>query len=140
MVGTKRPVDLKELPTAWEGIRSIRNQIQGGRSLMVSTVAGMAGVLGNLKDCSENSECLMAILERMKASLTCDTPGVDILSVACRVALELCRYDDQEGLAAVAHRDAWGMKRCLSTLRRKWARNETPKDCCAKNLYIFYRG
>ncbi|OLQ14539.1 hypothetical protein AK812_SmicGene1326 [Symbiodinium microadriaticum] len=124
----KRVADLTDLPLKWESIRALRIQAARGLGLFVSTVPGQAGCLGNLKDCSANHEALKAILFLMTKSRTIETPTVDALSEKGKMFLEESNYPDKTSLVAVAHRDAWSAKRCLTTLKRKWIRHEMPKD------------
>ena len=128
MAASKKHADLKNLPQKWENVRELRGQVADGRSLMLSTVAHTNSCMGNLRDCSANYYALLEVLNCMVLSCTIRTPKVDVLGVACTEFLQLARYPDASTLVAIAHRDAWGIKRCLSTLKRKWMRNEVPKD------------
>ena len=126
----KRKVDLTSLPGKWEDLRELRSQVAGGRSLMVSSTVQTTCCLGNLKDCAANHAAIREVLNCMVVACTTRTPGIDLLSTACQSFLQLAHYPDETTLNAIGHRDAWGLKRCLSTLRRKWVRAERPKDCC----------
>ena len=128
----KRVADLTMLAEKLEAIRCLRNQAAKGRCLMKSTVQGCLQCLGNLKDCSENYLVLKIVLDLMLCSCTIDSPSVDLVIPCCTTFLELANYPDKDMIAAMAVRDAWGIKRCLTTLRRKWVRHEVPKDSIAQ--------
>ena len=128
MAVVKRVACLQTLAKDWEECFRLRTQVAQGKSLMLSTSVGSTSCLGNLKDCAENYEPLKATLGKMLISRTLDTPPIDNISVACREFLAMAHYPDSDGVPAIAHRDAWSLKRCLSTLRRKWSRQEVPKD------------
>ena len=96
---------------------------------MRSTSPHMVSCAGSLKDCCENHEVLEAVLAIMASCATVDTPSVDAVSEAVQKYCEVANYPDKDGIPNLAHRDAWSIKRCLTSLKRKWVRNETPKDC-----------
>ncbi|OLP96949.1 hypothetical protein AK812_SmicGene20767 [Symbiodinium microadriaticum] len=136
----KRHAELSQLPGNWESVRKLRTRAAQGHSVFISTVAGSSSCLGNLKDCAENHDALMCILKLMLESRTCDTPAVETMSEKCREFLEMANFPDKSAGATmvVAHRDAWSAKRCLTFLKRKWARNEVPKDAKVKELVGMY--
>ena len=136
----KKQADLSKLPASWESVRKLRSQSSRGFSVFVSTVEGQTSCRGNKKDCSVNYDALMCILELMLASRTVDTPGVDKLSEVCKDFLEMSNFPDKSAIPVVAHRDAWSAKRCLTFLKRKWARNETPKDRKGCIVHSFFYG
>ena len=126
MMAIRRLATLATTPVEWESAAA-------GYSMMASTVPGVNSCLGNLRDCSANYAVLLPVLNSMVAAITIETPGIDLLSEKCKVFLELSNYPCQGNILGVAHRDAWGIKRCLTTLKRKWTRLEVPKDCCNKS-------
>ncbi|CAE7676905.1 unnamed protein product [Symbiodinium sp. CCMP2592] len=134
----KRHADLSKLAGIWENERKLRMHAARGQAVFASTVAGQTQCSGNLKDCSENFEALMCILKLMHECLTVETPPIDGLSDACKEFLEMANFPDKSALLCFAHRDAWSAKRCLTFLRRKWARNEIPKDEKVKKLVAMY--
>ena len=113
----KKQADLSKLPASWESVRKLRSQSSRGFSVFASTVEGQTSCLGNKKDCSENYDALMCIMELMLASRTVDTPGVDKLSEVCKEFLEMSNFPDKSAIPVVAHRDAWSAKRCLTFLK-----------------------
>ncbi|CAE7839925.1 HKR1 [Symbiodinium sp. CCMP2592] len=124
----KRQADLTTLGQKLEDIRALRKRVGDGNSLMIATSPGCMQCMGTLKDCSANYEPLRAVLRCMLKSKTIDSPSIDALLIECQGFLELCHYPEPERIPALALRDAWGIKRSLTTLRRKWARPEIPKD------------
>ena len=126
------------LGAAWENIPSLRRLADAGKGLMVPTVPGMTACLGSLKEAKENYHALKAVLQIMAAAGSVDTPGIEVLSGCCRNFLELGRYPIEADIPMVAHRDAWSLKRCLTFLRRKWARQEYPKDCLSNTFWVIH--
>lgn len=124
----KRFADLTTLASRWENVRSLRERCAKGHALMRATADGCVQCMGTLKDCAENNEVLKVIVGLMLESLTIDSNGIDMIVDQCTAFLELAHYPDKARLGAIAVRDAWGIKRCLTTLRRKWGRYEAPKD------------
>ena len=129
MIMVRRVANLATVAMEWEEHPGLRVRAKQGMSLMTATAAGMNHCLGSLKDCAENHAVLMPVLEGLLAAYTLDTPSVDLLGAKCKLFLQLAAYPDASAMSAVAHRDAWSLKRCLTTLKRKWSRQETPKDC-----------
>ena len=95
---------------------------------MVSAVKGVSHVLGNIKNAAENRDVLLPLVRCMAQMGRVDTPSIEVLSPLVIEFYSLAGYPDPAGLEAVAHQDAWGIKRCLTLLRRKWSRNEVPKE------------
>ena len=124
----KRFADLKDLPLQWEMIRGLRTATARGHPLMRSTVPTMISCAGTLKDCSENYDVLHAVLSVMASYGTVDTPNVDSMQEAVQTYCKEANYPDAAGIASLAHRDSWSIKRCLTALKRKWVRHEIPKD------------
>ncbi|OLQ14679.1 hypothetical protein AK812_SmicGene1179 [Symbiodinium microadriaticum] len=120
----KRFADLTTLASRWENVRSLRERCAKGHALMRATADGCVQCMGTLKDCAENNEVLKVIVGLMLESLTIDSNGIDMIVDQCTAFLELAHYPDKARLGAIAVRDAWGIKRCLTTLRRKWGRYE----------------
>ena len=129
MTVIRRVATLATVPMEWEGNGALAARARAGMSLMTPTVPGLRHCLGSLKDCADNYAVLKPILQGMLASLTVDTPSVDLLGAKVKLFLQLSNYPDPAGINTVAHRDAWSIKRSLSTLKRKWSRQEMPKDC-----------
>ncbi|CAE7840759.1 unnamed protein product [Symbiodinium sp. CCMP2592] len=129
----KRVADLTTFAEKLEAIRCLRSQAAKGQCLMKSTVMGCLQCLGNLKDCSENHLVLRTVLDLMRCSRTIDSPSVDVIIPCCTTFFELSNYPDKDMIPAMAVRDAWGIKRSLTTLRRKWVRAEKPKDSIAQD-------
>ncbi|CAE7683038.1 unnamed protein product [Symbiodinium sp. CCMP2592] len=134
----KRVADLTTLAEKLEAIRCLRSQAAKGQCLMKSTVMGCLQCLGNLKDCSENHLVLRTVLDLMRCSRTIDSPSVDVIIPCCTTFFELSNYPDKDMIPAMAVRDAWGIKRSLTTLRRKWVRSEKPKDPKVRELVDMY--
>ena len=129
MIMVRRAASLATVPMEWESHPILRTRAKQGMSLMTSTSPGIVHCLGSLKDCSENHAVLMPVLQGLLAAVTLDTPSVDLLGAKCKTFLQLAAYPDMSAVSAIAHRDAWSLKRCLTTLKRKWSRQEVPKDC-----------
>ena len=121
-------VDFSKIPQTWDDISALRRRAQKGRSMMVSTTQGISQVLGNIKNVSENHEILRPLVLEMSKNGVVETPPVEKLSQLVVEFYSLAGYPDPGNIEALAHQDAWGIKRCLSLVRRKWSRAETPKD------------
>ncbi|CAE7808331.1 unnamed protein product [Symbiodinium microadriaticum] len=105
---------------------------------MVSTVKDVSQVLGNIKNVAENYDVLFPLVQRMSACGRVDTPAVDDITPLVVEFYSETGFPDTANLEALAHQDAWGIKRCLTLVRRKWSRAETPKDRRAAKLVELY--
>ena len=121
-------LDFSNIAEEWEAQAPLRRRASKGKSLMVSTVKEVPQVLGNTKNVAENSDVLMPLIKRMAAAGILETPSVETLSPMVLEFYALAGYPDPAGAPALAHQDAWGIKRCLTLVRRKWSRQEMPKD------------
>ena len=127
-------VDFSKVPKEWESNATLRKRAMKGRRLMVSTVKDVSQVLGNIKNVAENYDVLFPLVQRMSACGRVDTPAVDDITPLVVEFYSETGFPDTANLEALAHQDAWGIKRCLTLVRRKWSRAETPKDHhCAIN-------
>ena len=120
------------LASKWEATIGLRRLAAAGKGLVVPTAVGLAGCLGSIKDCRENYDCLKCVLQIMAAAGSVDTPPVEILGVSTREFFELAHYPIENDIPAIGHRDAWSIKRNLTFLKRKWVRQEYPKDSILK--------
>ena len=127
-------VNFSKIPEQWDAVPSLRRRAAKGRSLLVSATTGIKQILGNVKNIAENYEVLKPIVETMTNVGNIETPGIDTLSPLLLEFYGLASYPSPEEAAGLAHQDAWGVKRCLTLLRRKWARQEIPKDCNGKGF------
>ena len=121
-------VDFSKISEEWEAQATLRRRASKGKSLMVSTLRDVPQVLGNIKNVAENHEVLLPLVKRMSAAGALDTPAVETLAGFVLEFYSLAGYPDPVRAHALAHQDAWGIKRCLTLLRRKWSRQEMPKD------------
>ena len=121
-------VNFSRVPQQWDDEAILRRRASKGRTLMVSAVKGVSHVLGNIKNVAENQNVLLPLVTCMSQWGRVDTPSIEVLTPLVIEFYSLAGYPDPTGLEAVAHQDAWGIKRCLTLLRRKWSRAETPKD------------
>ncbi|CAE7197320.1 hypothetical protein AK812_SmicGene350 [Symbiodinium microadriaticum] len=128
-------VNFSRVPQQWDDVAALRRRASRGRTLMVSAVKGVSHVLGNIKNAAENRDVLLPLVRCMAQMGRVDTPSIEVLSPLVIEFYSLAGYPDPAGLEAVAHQDAWGIKRCLTLLRRKWSRNE---DSRAKELVKLY--
>ena len=126
--GPRMP-DFSKIAEEWDAQPLLRRRAAKGKALLVSTLKDVPQVLGNIKNMAENSDVLKPIVLRMSAEGILDTPSVETLTAVVLEFYSLAGYPDPLGAHALAHQDAWGMKRCLTLLRRKWSRQEIPKDC-----------
>ena len=117
-----------KLPEQWDAVPNLRRRAAKGRSLLVSAVKDMNQILGNIKNVAENSDVLRPIVETMTSAGNLETPSIEVLSPLILEFYGLASHPSPEQAAALAHQDAWGVKRCLTLLRRKWSRQEMPKD------------
>ena len=115
----------------WEENRVLRQRARSGRSIMVGVrrKSDLQEVcLGTLKCASLKAFMCQGIVSRMAESGILKNPPLG------RLYSELVKFQQQNGsevghsLLALAHVDAWGLKRVLTILRRKWARGEQPRD------------
>lgn len=122
-------VDFSKVPKQWDSIATLRKRAIKGRRLMVSTVKDVSQVLGNIKNVAENFEVLLPLVECMSKCGRVDSPSVDDITPLVVEFYSEAGFPDTANLEALAHQDSWGIKRCLTLLRRKWSRGESPKDC-----------
>lgn len=123
-----RMVNFSRVPQEWDDVAALRRRASKGRTLMVSATKGISHVLGNIKNVAENRDVLLPLVRCMCSAGRVDTPSLELLTPLVIEFYSLAGYPDPSELEAVAHQDAWGIKRCLTLLRRKWSRSETPKD------------
>ena len=123
-------VDFSGVPEAWDGEPLLRRRAAKGQSLMVSTVRDVPQVLGNIKNVAANYDVLAPLVTKMAVAGVIETPSLEVLTPLVIEFYSLAGYPDPVGVHALAHQDAWGLKRCLTLLRRKWSRGEVPKDSC----------
>ncbi len=117
---------LQQVDMQWESQRDLRQRCCKGLSLMVN-VKGKGPVMGTLANITANHTVLAAITGRMAQNGVIKTPPVDSLSALVFDFYVLANFPDTATAATLAHQDAWAIKRCLTTLRRKWQRHETPR-------------
>lgn len=128
-------VDFSKVPQAWDDIATLRRRAQKGRSLMVSTTRGVNQVLGNIKNVAENHEILRPLVACMSKCGVVDTPPVEKLSELVAEFYGLAGFPEPAGIEALAHQDAWGIKRCLSLLRRNGLGRRHPRTGVLQNLF-----
>lgn len=123
----KIPNYLLEVDLQWEAQRDLRQRCANGGALMVNP-RGQGGVLGNLASAKANVAVLSAITGRMAAHGILKAAPVDVYSNMVLDFYVAANYPKMSLAPSLAHQDAWGIKRCLSFLRRKWMRNEVCRD------------
>ena len=83
--------------------------------------------VGTLKCAARNSWIVKTVTGRMAKEGVVKCPPLG------RLFAEMLSFHQQNGpltdqnILAVAHSDAWGLKRIMSFCRRKWVRDETPR-------------
>jgi len=120
------PPMLQQVDMQWEAQRDLRQRCSKGLSLMVN-VKGKGPVIGSLANITANHAVLASITGRMAMNGVIKTPPVDQLSALVFNFYVLANFPEMTTAATLAHQDAWAIKRCMTTLRRKWQRNETPR-------------
>ena len=124
----RRVVNLDGLAETWEAIYELRKRAASGHSLLVSTVPGLPQVLGNIKNVAANAAVLKPLVQMMGEQGIINTPSLELLDPVCQKFLQLANYPKEDDVVALAHQDAWGLKRCLTLCRRKFIKAEVPKD------------
>ena len=117
----------------WESIRALRQRAAVGRSLMlgVRRKTDSAEVcVGTLKCAQLNCELVRMLSRRMAKHGVIKNPRLG------RLYHEFVSFHQQNGplvgdaVLVASHADAWGLKRLLTLMRRKFARDEYPRDPC----------
>lgn len=131
--GDRPPWDmtwLPSLPALWESQRALRQRSISGKPLVTGIMSRRHGVevcVGSMACVKLNHEVLKPITSAMAESACLQTPGLELLFHEVLAFHVSAGYPDEKQMAAVAHADAWGLKRMLNFLRRKWYKEETPR-------------
>ncbi|CAJ1397021.1 unnamed protein product [Effrenium voratum] len=143
--GDRPPWDmtwLPSLPALWESQRALRQRSISGKPLVTGIMSRRHGVevcVGSMACVKLNHEVLKPITSAMAESACLQTPGLELLFHEVLAFHVSAGYPDEKQMAAVAHADAWGLKRMLNFLRRKWYKEETPRDAMVRDLVQDYQ-
>ena len=121
------PTYLMGVDQVWEGQRDLRSRCAQGGCLMLNPT-GTGPVLASLKSIKANVEILAVITQRMAQHGRIASAGVDALSSVVLDFYVAANFPMDALAPSLAHQDAWGIKRCLTFLRRKWGRREVARD------------
>ena len=114
----------------WETVRALRQRALQGRCILlgVRRKSDQAEVIvGSLKVAGLNVKLVRMVSERMACHGIVRNPPL------ARLYGQFLSFHQQNGnltgdtLHHVSHADAWGLKRILSFMRRKWKRGEQPR-------------
>ena len=110
-------------PTAWDKCKILRDRVLAKKG-MVRDVQGRAFVTANLQNCKLNKIILREYMMVMKER------GTTKIGVLAELAVPLQAFAAMQDvdIPFKVHQDSWAVKRLLSFLRRKWNRDETPRD------------
>ena len=117
----------------WELLRPLRQRAAVGRSLLVGVrrkTDSAEVVVGTLKCAQLNCEMVRRLTLRMAKHGVIKNPPLG------RLYHEFVSFHQQNGpltgddVLVASHADAWGLKRILTLMRRKWSRDEMPRDPC----------
>ncbi len=97
-------------------------------------------VHGNLECCRLNIEALSTMLKMMADNACIFVPRVTLLQAVCLEFHSHAGFPNADTLATTAFADGWGFKRMLNFLKRKWRRNERPRESRLNDSYIFKKG
>ena len=115
----------------WESLRPLRQRALQGRAIMVGVrrKSDSAEVcVGTLKCAKLNADMVRMVTLCMAKNCKIKNPPL------CRLYAEFVNFHQQNGsltgsdILSVAHSDAWGLKRILTLMRRKWSRVEMPRE------------
>ena len=122
---------LQGLWEEWEKDRQIKDLARAGRCLMSGLrrkLDNQEVVVGTLKCAALNVPILSTVVSRMATNGILKNPPLG------RLYCEFLSFHQQwnprpgQELPPIAHADAWGAKRLLTFLKRKWSRTEMPRD------------
>ncbi|CAE7304557.1 unnamed protein product [Symbiodinium necroappetens] len=127
-----------QLPAVWDGVRAYRERSLNGMNLLRGIVLQAYGpdpvVVGNLECCKVNSDILATILKIMGDVGCIFVPRVFLLQGACLEFHCNAGYPEALSLGGAAYSDGWGLKRMLGFLKRKWMRDQKPRDRTIRKL------
>ena len=115
----------------WETLRSLQQRAIRSRSILLGVhrkVHEAEVVVGSLKCSALNAKLIRMFAERMAKHGVIRNPPL------ARLFGQFLSFHWENGLLsgeplnAVAHADAWGLKRLLTCMRRTWSRGESPRE------------
>ena len=122
----------------WEKEKGLRQLALKGQGIMQGVrrkVDQVEVCVGTLRCAARNSFIIKTVTQRMVQHGVVKCPPLG------RLFGQMLAFHQQNGpltdqnILAVAHSDAWGLKRLMSFCRRKWARDETPRVACLHQLF-----
>ena len=119
---------LHQVDQQWELQRDLRLRCAKGGALMISAKGKPGAVQGTLANIAANASVLAPITGRMAQNGVIKTPPVEVLTSLVFDFYVNCNFPKLEAAPSLAHQDAWAIKRCMTTLRRKWQRREFPRE------------
>ena len=123
---------LVEVPIHWEQRRHFRARSLRGRSLLqgvfLPSDAKKEVIVSSLECCQLNAEVLSTVLRLMGDNACIFVPPMPLLSAVTLEFHSHSGFPCADSLASTAYSDSKGLKRMLSLLRRKWRREEYPRE------------
>ena len=117
---------LKGVEDEWELIPDLLEQCKRGRSLFTD-VHNKPFCAGSLKNISFNSPALKMTTERLKTVPSCKTPTLDELKIPINAWYVKCGKDPAQHRYSI-HAEACTEKRLLARVRRKFSKDESPRE------------
>ena len=111
------------LANAWEGINLLRARVREQGTIMLHPKSQKVAAL-TIKNARLNAEVLKPALVRLRVAGG-KMPGIDDLISECRKLYEAI---GREVASTQASKDGWTIRRTLSWLKRKAAREEVSQD------------
>ena len=122
---------MTELPQLWDATWHFRNRSLMGQNLTRGLfLPGRSGevVVGSLECCGLNHDLLRPVVKLMGDRGCIFTPPVHLLQAAALEFHSACGFPDADALRLVGYDDGWGLKKMLTFLRRKWSKDENPRE------------
>ena len=119
---------LSQVDQQWEAQRDLRQRCSKGGGLMINAKGKPGAIQGTLANVAANASVLAPITGRMAQNGVIKAPSVEVLTALVFDFYVAANFPKLEIAPSLAHQDAWAIKRCLTTLRRKWQRRESPRE------------